>query len=74
MDAVKNETFTLEQIRVRGLEALAKQLGPVGAVRFLQLYHHGSGDYSRERHKLFTGTTARGIFERIRANKSNRRN
>ena len=40
-----------EQIRRTGLEALAKALGPVDLVRFLQLYETGSGNYSKDRHE-----------------------
>lgn len=43
-------TMTLEEIRVKGLKALADELGPVGLVRFLQQTESGRGDYSRERH------------------------
>jgi hypothetical protein len=42
--------MTLEEIRVKGLKALADELGPVGLVRFLQQTESGRGDYSRERH------------------------
>lgn len=32
-----------------GMDALAEALGPVDAVRFLQSFDLGSGDYTRER-------------------------
>jgi hypothetical protein len=35
---------TMEQIRAKGLKALAEELGPVGMVRFLQLFENGRGD------------------------------
>jgi hypothetical protein len=38
-----------EEIRRRGLEALAEALGPVDAVRFLQSFDLGKGDYTKER-------------------------
>ena len=41
---------TMEDIRRQGLEALARELGPVGTARFLQLFENGSGDYVQERH------------------------
>ena len=41
---------TMEDIRRQGLEALARELGPVGRARFLQLFENGSGDYVQERH------------------------
>jgi len=43
--------MTPEQIRLAGLEALARELGPVGMVRFLQQFDIGRGDYSKERHQ-----------------------
>jgi hypothetical protein len=36
-------------IRKAGLEAVAKKLGPVGMVRFLQQFETGLGDYTKER-------------------------
>lgn len=44
-------TMTLDEIRQQGVEALARDLGPVGMVRFLQQYETGTGDYSTERHQ-----------------------
>ena len=40
---------TLNEIRKRGIEALAKALGPIGMVRFIQSFDLGKGDYTRER-------------------------
>jgi len=44
-------TRTLEQIRLIGLEALSRELGPIGMIRFLQQFETGHGDYSSERHQ-----------------------
>ena len=38
--------MSLEELRQRGIGALAKELGPVGMARFLQQFEMGSGDYS----------------------------
>jgi len=46
---MKPTTMTLEEIRLAGLDALARELGPVGMVRFLQQFETGHGDYTRER-------------------------
>ena len=43
------ETKTLDEIRTRGFEVLVKNLGPADAIRFIQSYSHGSGDYTKER-------------------------
>jgi hypothetical protein len=42
-------TRTLDEIRRKGLEALRRELGPAGMVRFLQQFEAGSGDYARAR-------------------------
>jgi len=45
------EAKTLNEIRIKGFRVLVKNLGPAGAIRFIQSYTHGSGDYTRERKK-----------------------
>jgi hypothetical protein len=45
----KTTVRSAEEIRRRGLEALAEALGPVDAVRFLQSFDLGKGDYTKER-------------------------
>jgi len=44
-----NEIKTLNEIRKIGIEALAKALGPVEMVRFIQSFDLGRGDYTKER-------------------------
>jgi hypothetical protein len=41
--------MTLEELRRRGIDALTRELGPVGMIRFLQQFETGAGDYSRDR-------------------------
>lgn len=43
------ETKTLNEIRILGFEVLVKNLGHADAVRFIQSYSHGSGDYTKDR-------------------------
>jgi hypothetical protein len=63
MDAT---AMTLDQIRLRGLIALSRDLGPVGLVRFLQQYETGLGDYTAERRNwLDSDTTVQGLVEEI---------
>ncbi len=45
----KTDIRSAEEIRRRGIEALAEALGPVDAVRFLQSFDLGRGDYTKER-------------------------
>lgn len=41
--------LTPHEIKMRGLEAVARELGPYGFVRFLEQYEMGSGDYTADR-------------------------
>jgi hypothetical protein len=58
-------TLTLEQVRLIGLRALSRDLGPVGLVRFLQQFEIGSGDYTTERHRWLGEETVRGLVQEI---------
>lgn len=54
---------SLEEIRRAGLEALHRELGPVGMVRFLQQFENGSGDYTAGRAELLGNPTVAEIVE-----------
>jgi hypothetical protein len=56
----------MEELRRAGLEALARELGPVGMVRFLQQFETGSGDYTAERAELLGKTTVDEVAQAIR--------
>lgn len=43
------ELKTLDKIRKEGIDALAKSLGPIGMVRFIQSFDLGKGNYTKER-------------------------
>ena len=58
-------TMTLEQIRLVGLEALTRELGPAGMVRFLQQFEIGKGDYSLERHLWLGELDVQTLAEKI---------
>ncbi len=64
--------MTPEQIRNAGLEALTRELGVEGMVRFLQQFDNGSGDYTKERYDWLKDadveTLVRQIEERRQAN------
>jgi hypothetical protein len=60
-------TMTLIQIRIAGIEALARELGPVGMVRFLQQYETGQGDYARQRHAWLDDLDAETIAAQLLA-------
>lgn len=57
--------MTLEEVRLAGLRALARDLGSVGMVRFLQQYETGHGDYTVERHEWLGKRTVRELVEDI---------
>lgn len=53
-------------LRKRGLEALAKALGPVGMVRFLQQFETGEGDYTKERLRWLKDRDVKTIIKDIK--------
>ena len=63
------ENMTLEQIRRAGLEALERQLGPDGMVRFLQHYEIGSGDYTKDRCRWLGESDVEDLAEKIIKNR-----
>ncbi|NJO55762.1 MAG: hypothetical protein HC834_04715 [Rhodospirillales bacterium] len=64
--------LTGEQIRVRGLAALKKELGRAGLARFLRHYEPGSGDYTSERAQLLDGLTMAQLRRRASKTKGPR--
>ena len=59
--------MTAELIWCRGLEALERELGIVGATQFLQQYDSGSGDYVVERHEWQDKLTVEDVVAQIQA-------
>ena len=49
--------FPLRELNKRAWRAVAQELGPAGFVRFLQQYEGGTGDYSRDRHRVLAGVS-----------------
>ena len=64
--------MTLEQIRNAGVEALLRELGPVGMIRFLQQYETGRGDYTLDRHSWLDGDSVDSVSAQIREWRQNR--
>jgi len=52
------------EIRIRGIEALNKTLGPAAALRFLTLFHREPTDYVEISRRLYEGQTTVEIFKR----------
>jgi hypothetical protein len=63
---MNGQTMSLEQIRIAGMEALVRELGIVGMVRFLQQFETGHGDYSKDRHEWLDNQDLDTIVKRIR--------
>jgi len=54
-------------IRKLGIDALTKELGPVGMVYFIQQYDRGEGDYTAEREKLLADVTMETLMSELKA-------
>jgi len=55
---------TLHQIQQEGLDLLVEKLGPDDAIRFLQIYEPGSGDWTKDR-KTYLDKDSDKILTRI---------
>jgi hypothetical protein len=62
--------LTDEQIRLRGLEVLYRELGPAGLIRFLQQFESGEGDYSVERHKWLEAYSLEDLLNDLKRKQS----
>lgn len=54
------------EVRISGIEALNKALGPAAALRFLTLLHREPTDYVEISRRLYKGQTIDEIFERAK--------
>jgi hypothetical protein len=54
------------ELRVLGIEALNKALGPAEALRFLALFHREPTDYVEISKKLYEGQKIEDIFKRAK--------
>ncbi len=61
------ESMSQEEIRTVGLSALAKELGPVGLVRFLQQFSVSRGDYTAKRQAIIASVDVDEIVKQIKA-------
>jgi hypothetical protein len=59
------ESMTDEEILKAGFDAVARELGLVGFVRFIQVLRPGTGDYTAERHTWLKGLTIEDIVQGI---------
>jgi hypothetical protein len=54
------------EIRISGIEALNKALGPTAALRFLSMLHREPTDYVDISRRLYKGQTIDEIFNRAK--------
>ena len=57
--------LTLYEVRMIGFEVLLRELGPADAIRFIQQYESGYGDYTRDRKKLLPKNSVREIGRQV---------
>lgn len=62
---MNTETMTSDQLKIEGLKALERHLGPDGMIRFLQQFETGWGDYTKERHKWLKETSVEALAKKI---------
>ena len=67
---MSEQTMTQEEIRARGLDALRRELGVAGMVRFLQQFETGKGDYTKERRAWLDELSVDDIMQSIRTQRA----
>ena len=60
----------LSEVNQRAKNILIQELGAVDAMRFLNQFQVGNGDYTAEREQLFKDDTVKSIVAGIRAQRS----
>ena len=61
----RSSSMSLYTIRMEGWKALTERLGAAGAMRFMMQYDPGDGDYSNERHEIFSALTIEELLHGI---------
>ncbi len=64
MTKITTLTVNDTELRMKGIEALNRDLGPVLALRFLSLLHREPTDYVDISRRLYAGQNIDEIFER----------
>jgi hypothetical protein len=59
---------TENEIKLKGIEALNKFLGPADALKFLTYMHREPTDYVKVSHDLYKGQSIEEIFQRSQGN------
>jgi hypothetical protein len=64
---MNKKTMSLNEIRLEGLKALERHLGPDGMIRFIQQSEVGYGDYTNDRHQWQNETTVEELVQNIKS-------
>ena len=62
----KLREMTPVELHEEGIRALINRLGVSGMIQFIGLYYMGTGDFTRDRHKLHPNETIDDIVARIK--------
>jgi hypothetical protein len=57
--------MTLIELRIKGYQALVKELGQIDTIRFLQEMGWGSSDYTKERQESLKNVTRAEFWQEI---------
>ncbi len=63
---MKTKTMDDNEVKLKGIEVLNKNLGPSVALRFLTLLHREPTDYVKISRRLYEGQAIEEIFKRAR--------
>ena len=61
-----SKSMSIPEVRREGFRALLDRLGPADALRFLQQFDAGHGDYTRERDGNLKGLALEDLVEEIK--------
>ena len=64
--ATKSSRRTPKQLKSDGFAALVERIGMADAIRYLQLFDPGSGDYTRERRQWLDRLTPNEVSRFVR--------
>ena len=70
---MKTLTLAPNEVRIRGLKALRRDLGAAGMAQFIQQFSGGRGDYSKERHEFVDKMTLDEIWAALKPKRQKRR-
>lgn len=64
---IDTRSMTQMEIYEKGLEILTREMGPVGMIRFLQMFEKGKGDCTKERHQWLDQLSIDDVINLTRA-------